>query len=39
MHLDCGQFRVAPDSDVDLAKWPTSIKPVYKSKKHYQTLL
>lgn len=39
MHLDCGQFRIAPGSDIDLTKWPTSIKAPFKSKKHYQQLL
>jgi PPK2 family polyphosphate:nucleotide phosphotransferase len=32
-------YRVKPDSKVDLAEWPTGIKPVYRSKRHYETLL
>jgi PPK2 family polyphosphate:nucleotide phosphotransferase len=32
-------FRVRPGHDVNLKKWPTSIKPTYRSKLHYQRLL
>jgi len=32
-------FLVRVGKEVDLAKWPTSVKPVYKSKKAYQKLL
>jgi PPK2 family polyphosphate:nucleotide phosphotransferase len=32
-------YRVKPDSKVDLTQWPTAIKPVYRSKRDYQTLL
>jgi hypothetical protein len=30
---------VREGDEVDLAKWPTKIDPVYKSKEHYKTLL
>jgi PPK2 family polyphosphate:nucleotide phosphotransferase len=32
-------FRVRPGKDVDLDKWPTSVKPMYRSREEYQTLL
>ena len=32
-------FRVRPGKKVDLDKWPTKAKPVYKSKEEYQSLL
>jgi len=32
-------FRVRPGKNVDLRKWPTSVKPVYGSEEEYQTLL
>ena len=32
-------FRVPPGKTVHLKKWPTRVKPVYKSKKEYQDLL
>jgi PPK2 family polyphosphate:nucleotide phosphotransferase len=32
-------YRVKPDSKIDLAEWSTAIKPVYRSKRHYLTLL
>jgi len=32
-------YRVKPDSKVDLAQWPTAIKPVYRSKRDYLQLL
>lgn len=34
-----GDFRVAPRQQVTLAEWPTRVKPVYRSKKHYESLL
>jgi PPK2 family polyphosphate:nucleotide phosphotransferase len=37
MKIKPGDFRV--DQTVHLAKWPTKIKPVYKSKDHYQEIL
>jgi PPK2 family polyphosphate:nucleotide phosphotransferase len=33
------EFRVPPDKNVQLGKWPTKIKPVYKSKDGYQEML
>jgi PPK2 family polyphosphate:nucleotide phosphotransferase len=32
-------FHVAPSAHVNLHKWPTRIRPFYKSKEHYQELL
>src|SRR6185437_14767583 len=32
-------YRVKPDSKVDLGEWPTAIKPVYRSKRDYLQLL
>jgi polyphosphate kinase 2 (PPK2 family) len=32
-------FRVRPGKNVDLNKWPTSVKPMYRSREEYQTLL
>jgi len=32
-------FRVHPDKKVHLGKWPTKVKPVYKSKDDYQAML
>jgi len=37
--MDCDNFRVRPGAKVRLTKWPTRVKSVYRSKKHYQTLL
>ncbi len=39
MKTSLKQFRVAPGENVDLGAWPTSVKPLYKSKKEYQRLL
>jgi PPK2 family polyphosphate:nucleotide phosphotransferase len=33
------KFRVQPGDKVQLSKWPTTVKPVCKSKKHYQKVL
>jgi len=33
------KFRVQPDENVQLSKWPTIVKPFYKSKKQYQKVL
>ena len=33
------KFRVQPDENVQLSKWPTIVKPICKSKKAYQKLL
>ncbi len=32
-------YRVAPDSKVDLEHWPTRVAPVYRSDQHYESLL
>ena len=37
--IDPDDFRVRPGHKVDLDKWPTSIKPVYRSHAEYETLL
>jgi PPK2 family polyphosphate:nucleotide phosphotransferase len=39
MKIDSKDFRVRPGEKVDLGKWPTIAKPVYKSKKQYRKLL
>ena len=37
--INPGDFRVRPGNNVDLSQWPTSVKPVYRSREEYQTLL
>lgn len=41
MNLKCNpkDFRVRAGAKVKLGRWPTKIKPLYKSKKHYAGLL
>ena len=39
MKINSKDFRVPPGKSVDLKKWPTLVKPVYKSKKQYKQLL
>ena len=39
MKINSEDFRVPAGKDVDLKKWPTLVKPVYKSKKNYKHLL
>ena len=39
MKIKFKDFRVREGEKVNLKKWPTKVKPVYKSKKHYQKLL
>ena len=39
MKVDPDDFRVREGDTVDLGDWPTTVKPVYKSKDHYQALL
>ncbi len=39
MNIKSSDFRVPPGKDVNLKKWPTRVKPVYKSKKQYRKLL
>jgi PPK2 family polyphosphate:nucleotide phosphotransferase len=39
MKINSTDFRVREGAGVDLAKWPTTVKPVYKSKKQYKKIL
>jgi PPK2 family polyphosphate:nucleotide phosphotransferase len=39
MKISAGDFRVPPRERVKLDKWPTRVKPVYKSKEAYNKLL
>jgi PPK2 family polyphosphate:nucleotide phosphotransferase len=39
MKIDVKEFRVSTAQSVRLKKWPTGIKPLYKSDKHYKELL
>jgi PPK2 family polyphosphate:nucleotide phosphotransferase len=39
MKINSKDFRVRQGDDINLRKWPTNVKPVYKSKEHYQELL
>jgi PPK2 family polyphosphate:nucleotide phosphotransferase len=39
MKIDSEDFRVRPGEKVKLKKWPTWVKPCYKSKEHYQEIL
>jgi PPK2 family polyphosphate:nucleotide phosphotransferase len=39
MKIDIDNFRVRPGKKIDLADWPTRVKPFFRSKKHYQSLL
>ncbi len=39
MKISSKDFRVGEGGDVRLRKWPTLVKPVYKSKEDYQKLL
>ncbi len=39
MKIETEEFRVREGDDVDLDKWPTLVKPLYKSKTEYTTLL
>ena len=39
MKISSQHFRVAAGSVVDLRQWPTRIAPVYRSAKHYRSLL
>ena len=39
MKINSKEFRVPPGEKVRLKKWPTTVKPICKSKKHYQKLL
>ena len=39
MKINSKDFRVQSGKKVELAEWPTTVKPVYKSKEEYQELL
>lgn len=39
LKIKADDFRVKQGTKVDLAKWPTRVKPAYKSKDAYQSLL
>lgn len=39
MKINSKDFRVREGHKVDLKKWPTTVKPVYKSKEQYKKLL
>ena len=39
MKIDTKKFRVDAGEKVNLKKWPTTVKPVYKSKKQYHKVL
>ena len=39
MKINSKDFRVRPGEKVKLTKWPTHVKPVYKSRKKYHKLL
>ena len=39
MHIKSSDFRVRAGDRVDLKKWPTLVKPVYKTNEEYQALL
>lgn len=39
MRINIKDFRVAQGKEVKLGKWPTKVKPVYKSKKKYKQIL
>ncbi|HZL43675.1 MAG TPA: ADP-polyphosphate phosphotransferase [Verrucomicrobiae bacterium] len=39
MQIDIGKFRVREGEKVSLEKWPTRVKPFYKSKRQYKDFL
>ena len=39
MKIESNEFCVREGAKVRLKKWPTKVKPFYKSKAHYQKLL
>ena len=39
MSIDISRFRVREGRKVDLKKWPTRVRPLYKSKAHYRSIL
>ena len=34
--IDIARFRVAPDTEVDLADWPTRVDPLYADRADYK---
>ena len=39
MKINSKDFRVREGDEVNLKKWPTIVKPVYRSKEQYEELL
>ena len=39
MSIDISRFRVREGHKVNLKKWPTDVRPLYRSKAHYRSLL
>ena len=39
LKINCDEFRVVEGEKVRLAMLPTTVKPLYKSRKHYRTLI
>ena len=39
MTPDCDDFRAAKDKKIHLRDWPTEVKKIYRSKKHYEEIL
>jgi len=39
MKIDCDDFRAFAGEKVGLAMRPTTVKPLYKSRKHYRALI
>jgi hypothetical protein len=39
MKINSTDFRIREGDQVSLRKWPTSVKPMYKSKEQYHKLL
>ena len=39
MRINSKDFRARPGEKANLGKWPTTVKPICKSKKRYQKLL
>jgi PPK2 family polyphosphate:nucleotide phosphotransferase len=37
--IHAADYRVVPGKKIDLAKWPTKVKPLYDSKEEYKSLL
>lgn len=39
MKIRSEEYLVKEESDVDLARWPTLVEPIYRSKDHYEIIL